>query len=248
LLTTGLDFKYQDIDSTLGPKHVAIIMDGNRRWAREHNLSVAEGHFQGAENLVSLCEKAPSLGIEIITAYSFSTENWNRPSKEVDCLMDLFVDFLTNKESFMIDKGVRLRHIGDVSQLPKKVQNKLQAVTHSTANNSKIQLVLAINYGGRNELLRAFKTMALDLEKGALTVNELSENHIAHYLDTSYLKDPDLLIRTSGEYRVSNFLLWQLSYAEMYFTKRYWPDFNSEELYKAVLEFQQRHRRLGGGQ
>jgi len=237
-----------ELDLKLGPKHVAIIMDGNRRWARKYDLSISEGHFKGAENLISICEEAPELGIEIITAYSFSTENWKRPSDEVAMLMQLFISFLDSQKEAMFSRGVCLHHIGEYNQLPKELQDKLQEVMEYTKNNSRLHLVLAINYGGRNEVVRAVKKIAASVNQGAISIEDITESSLDQCFDMPSFRDPDLLIRTSGEYRISNFLLWQLSYSEMYFTELYWPEFTTKELYNAVIVFQKRQRRLGGGE
>lgn len=235
------------LDQTRIPRHVAIAMDGNRRWAKKRFLPAVAGHWKGADALMRTVRAASSLGIKVLTVYSFSTENWNRSPDEVHELMHLFKVYLKRQRESMIKEGVRLGAIGDISRFPQEVQEVLQESKEATAGGDKIELVLALNYGGRDELKRAVVALVEDVEKGRISKNEVSESLIARYLDTAAWGDPDLLIRTSGEYRLSNFLLWQLSYAEVYFTQTLWPDFKPRDLLAAVLDYQQRSRRLGGG-
>jgi undecaprenyl diphosphate synthase len=225
------------------PKHVAIIMDGNRRWARQNNLLPMIGHWEGAAVLTQIVKSAAELGIKTITVFAFSTENWARPHPEIDALMKIFELYLVREKENMIRDSVRLDAIGKLSQLPPQVQLALEETKAATKHCDKINLVLALNYGGRDEIRRALAKI-LEMK---IAPEELTEELIGKQLDTSPWGDPELLIRTSGELRVSNFLLWQISYAEIYVTNVLWPDFSPQELFAAVLAFQRRGRRLGGG-
>jgi undecaprenyl diphosphate synthase len=228
------------------PDHIAIVMDGNRRWAKQKGYPPIYGHWKGAEVLTDICRFASKLGVKVLTVYAFSTENWSRPRKEIDQLMKLISFYLRKKRKSMIEESVRLETIGDLSRLPPFVQDQLNQVKEATAQGSKIKLVLALNYGSRDEITRAFVKMADDLERKKIVKEEISEELISRYLDTASLGDPSLFIRTSGEQRLSNFLLWQMSYTEVYITRVLWPDFKPQDLLDAVLEFQRRERRLGG--
>lgn len=228
------------------PRHVAIIMDGNRRWAKKQGLSPMVGHWKGAEALTRIVRAASEMGIKTLTVYAFSTENWSRSEEEVDALMHLFKVYLEKQRKPMIREGVRLEAIGDLQRLPPLVRRELDLSRACTAHCKKIDLVLAINYGGRDDIRRAFLAMVEDFEKGRLFKEQISEPLISQYLDTARWPDPDLLIRTSGEHRQSNFLLWQLSYSEFYYTDVLWPDFDEHEFLQAVRHIQQRERRIGG--
>jgi undecaprenyl diphosphate synthase len=228
------------------PNHVAIIMDGNRRWAKRQGLPAIMGHWKGADTLTRIVRSASELGIRTLTVYSFSTENWGRSSDEIDALMHLFRVYLERQREPMILEGVRLEAIGDHSRLPSFVLRELALSKSCTAHCKKIDLVLAINYGGRDDVRRAFCAMTEDLEKGLLSKDQITEQMISRYLDTATWPDPELLIRTSGERRQSNFLLWQLCYSEFYYTDVLWPDFDEHDLLQAVREYQLRRRRLGG--
>ncbi len=228
------------------PDHIAIIMDGNRRWSKKNNSPIFSGHWQGAETLIEIVQAASELGVKVLTVYAFSTENWARSENEVIDLLSLFEVYLKKKKKLMIEQGVKLSTIGDIKSLPKSLQKTIEEVQLSTQSCDKIELVLAINYGARNEMLRAVKKICSDIGNHKLSVEDLNEKIISSYLDTKTKKDPDLLIRTSGELRLSNFMLWQLSYTEVFVTDVLWPDFNKTELVRAILEYQKRHRRLGG--
>ncbi len=234
------------LDGSKIPSHIAIIMDGNRRWAKRQGLPAIMGHWKGADTLTKIVRSASELGIRTLTVYSFSTENWGRPSDEIDALMHLFKVYLERQREPMILEGVRLDAIGDHSRLPSFVLNELALSKSSTAHCKKIDLVLAINYGGRDDVRRAFCAMTEDLEKGLMSKDQVTEQMISRYLDTAAWPDPELLIRTSGERRQSNFLLWQLCYSEFYYTDVLWPDFDEQDLLQAVREYQLRRRRLGG--
>lgn len=224
------------------PKHIAIIMDGNRRWARQNDLPPMMGHWEGAETLTEVLRAASEIGIKTLTVYAFSTENWARPHDEVEDLMNIFELYLMRKKETMIRDGVRLDAIGDLSKLPPRVLNALNETKRATEQCARINLVLALNYGGRDEIRRAI----VKIVEEKISVDQITEQCIGSHLDTNSYGDPDLLIRTSGEMRVSNFLLWQISYAEIYSTDVLWPNFSSKELLQATLAFQNRSRRLGG--
>ncbi len=228
------------------PQHVAIIMDGNRRWALRQGLSPMVGHWRGAEVLTNIVDQAAALGIKVLTVYAFSTENWQRPSEEVAGLMQLFKLYLMGQKKQMIEKGVRLGTIGNLQGLPPDVRAVLEKTKEETASGERITLVLAINYGGRDDICRAVRLIAKECASGKYPPEEISEKMIAAHLDTAAWGDPDFLIRTSGEQRVSNFLLWQISYAEVYITEVLWPDFSDQAFLKALEEFQKRQRRSGG--
>lgn len=227
------------------PKHIAIIMDGNRRWAKNQGLLSMVGHWHGAEALTKIVESASSLGVKVLTVYAFSTENWNRSPDEVDSIMQLFRMYLIGQKDRMIREGVRLGTIGDLRRLPAAVKETLDDVKKATSAGDKLDLVLAINYGARDDIKRAFISIAHDCEQGRLQKEDITEALISRYLDTAPWGDPDLLIRTSGESRLSNFLLWQISYSEVYITDVLWPDFDELELIKAIAAYQKRVRRIG---
>lgn len=227
------------------PNHVVIIMDGNRRWAKREGLSPEMGHWKGAEQLDVIVRAAADLGIRTLTVYSFSTENWNRSNDEVEILMHLLERYLTNKREALVKEGIRLNAIGDTVRLPEGVKTALQESIQATNQGNRINLVLALNYGGRDELRRAFVRMGRAHDQGELDWEGVTEETIASYLDTAPWGDPELFIRPSGEFRVSNFLIWQISYSEMYVTDVLWPEFSPADLLHAVNEYQQRNRRYG---
>jgi undecaprenyl diphosphate synthase len=227
------------------PHHVAIIMDGNRRWAHLKGMPTAFGHWKGAETLTDVVKAASDLNIKVLTVYAFSTENWFRNQDEVDYLMELFETYLMGQKQFMIEMGVKLDAIGDLSRLPEKLLKVLLEVKEATRLGNKIELVLALSYGGRNEILRGIKAILQDYEVGKIDKQKLDEAVISGYLDTAKWPDPDLLIRTSGENRLSNFLLWQLCYTEVVITDVLWPDFEKKNLEDAVNEYRTRRRRRG---
>ncbi|WP_288202654.1 isoprenyl transferase [uncultured Porphyromonas sp.] len=227
------------IDKDRIPRHIAIIMDGNGRWAKQQGNKRTYGHERGVETVRTILKTANELGVKTLTLYTFSEENWKRPQEEVETLMRLLVTAVDNELEELKSNNIRLEVLGNMAELPKEPQEALQRAIHETATNTGCQVVLAINYSGRSELIHAAKQL---VKKGCTEIDEklFSENL---YLPT--LSDPDLLIRTGGEYRISNFLLWQLAYTELYFTPTFWPDFGKEELFKAILDFQQRERRFG---
>jgi len=237
-----------DSDSHINrvPEHVAIIMDGNGRWANARGLSRLEGHSKGVKSVLNTIEAAAELGVKYLTLYTFSTENWNRPESEVSGLMDLLVSSIEYYTPDMMKKGVKLKFIGDRLSLSDKVRKSMQQIEEQTASNSVVTVMPAVNYGSRLEILQAVKDIASKVSKDELNVEDINEEHFSASLYTAGIPDPDLLIRTSGEMRLSNFLLWQLSYAELYVTDIYWPDFTKEEFKSAVNSFCNRSRRFGG--
>lgn len=228
------------------PKHVAIIMDGNRRWAAKRGLPIIAGHWEGAKNLISIVEEAAQIGIKVLTVYSFSTENWSRPSEEVEGLMRVFETYLIEMRPSMLRDGVKLESIGNLEPFPESVKKAFYETQEATKHGNAITLVLALNYGGRDDLRRAMLKLMTDMEAGKIQKNTLTERMISRYLDTANFDDPELLIRTSGESRISNFLLWQISYSEVYVSDILWPDFTKQDFRFAIKEFQRRERRLGG--
>lgn len=228
------------------PRHIACIMDGNRRWAKRSGKFAIQGHLAGVTALSETVRAAAHLGVEALTVYGFSTENWRRARTEVGSLLRLIATCLDYYANQMAKWGVRFKAIGNREGLPAWLVSRLERVEERTANGKLITLVVAVNYGGRDDILRASARLAEDIACGKLDRRELSETVFSRYLDTADIGDPDLLVRTSGESRLSNFLLWQLSYAEIYFTETLWPDFGSKELLRAVQEYQARQRRLGG--
>ncbi len=227
------------------PEHVAIIMDGNGRWAELHGNDRIFGHRQGVEAVRSTVEGAGEAGVRFLTLYAFSTENWNRPKEEVDALMALLVNAIIQETDNLNGKNVRLAAIGDLESLPKDAQARLQEAIAKTSQNTGLCLVLALSYSGRWEILQAVRRIAEDIKKGKIDESLIDDHLFGSYLSTANIPDPELLIRTSGEYRVSNFLLWQIAYTEFYFTNKLWPDFRKEDLFEAILDFQRRERRFG---
>jgi undecaprenyl diphosphate synthase len=234
------------LDRSRIPKHIAIIPDGNRRWAKKRLSSAQEGHQEGADVLMDIVQAAQELDVRVITFYSFSTENWTRPPEEVQALMALFAAYLVGQKDEMVRTGIKLETIGNLCQLPPYLQKVIEETKQATAFCSGIRLVLALNYGGRDELCRAFQAMLDDYDRGRLKKEEVTERVVSQYLDSAAWEDPELLIRTSGELRISNFLLWQISYTEMHVAPVLWPDFRPHHLLDAILDYQKRERRWGG--
>ena len=227
------------------PRHVAIILDGNGRWAKAKGLPRTAGHTAGAKNVEVVCEEAYNMGIEYLTLYAFSTENWNRSKEEVTALMNLLNQYLKNCLKTAKKNNMRIRVIGDISRLDPSMQEKICLLEKESASYTGLNLTIAINYGSRDEIVRGIKRMYQDVEEHKLDADAISEDTVSKHLDTADLPDPDLMIRTSGEQRLSNYLLWQLAYAEFYFTPVAWPDFHGEELRKAVEAYENRDRRYG---
>ncbi|WP_018132527.1 isoprenyl transferase [Effusibacillus pohliae] len=228
------------------PYHVAVIMDGNGRWAKKRGLPRIAGHRAGMESVKSITRAADEIGIRILTLYAFSTENWKRPVQEVDFLMRLPQEFLLMELDTLIKKNVRLQILGDVSALPSHTRESVLEAVDKTASNTGMLLNIALNYGSRAELLAAIKQIAADVRSGSLTIDQINEEAVNSRLLTRGIPDPDLLIRTSGELRLSNFLLWQCAYTELWFTDVLWPDFTKEHFYEAIRAYQKRGRRFGG--
>lgn len=227
------------------PQHVAIILDGNGRWAKAKGMPRNYGHKAGAKNVETVCKAANELGIKYVTMYAFSTENWNRPDSEVEALMKLLESYLKNCIKTADKNNMRVRIIGDMRRLSEKFQNRIKELEEASKNNTGLNLTIAINYGSRDEMLRGIKKMIEDHDNGKLNLDDINEQVFSNYLDTADIPDPDLLIRTSGEQRLSNYLLWQLAYSEFYFTDVPWPDFHKEELVQAIEAYNNRDRRFG---
>ncbi len=227
------------------PRHVAIILDGNGRWARAKGMPRNYGHVQGAKNVETICEEAYRMGIQYLTVYAFSTENWNRPQDEVDALMKLLRNYMKTCLKTAEKNRMCVRVIGEKSRLDEDIRTRIEELEAATKENDGLHFTIAINYGGRDEMVRAMRRMAGELREGKLTEEQINEACISDHLDTAGLPEPDLLIRTCNEQRISNFLLWQLAYTEFYFTPVAWPDFTKEELIKAVEAYNHRDRRYG---
>ena len=233
----------QQLDNSRIPAHVAIIMDGNGRWAKAKGMPRTAGHVEGVATVKKITEEATRLGIKYLTLYTFSTENWNRPVEEIEALMNLI---LTNlEEEIFMKSNVRFRMIGEMERLPKSVQVRLNECIERTSTNTGMTMVIALSYSSRWEIARAAKLLANEVKDGKLRVEDVTEESISTHLTTDFMPDPDLLIRTGGELRISNYLLWQCAYSEFYFTDQYWPDFNEESLREAIADYQQRQRRFG---
>lgn len=238
--------QYKTIDFTKIPAHIAIIMDGNGRWAKRRGMPRVFGHRAGAETLRSIVKTASEIGVKVLTAYAFSTENWKRPAEEVNFLMNLLSEYLDSEIDELNQNGVVLRFIGKIEELAPALQEKMRHAVKRTENNSGLILNLAVNYGGRAELLQAVRAIVHDVTTGRLTENEITETTLEGHLYTAGLPDPDLLIRPSGDHRISNYLLWQLAYTEFWFTSINWPDFKPEHFIEAIRDYQNRERRFGG--
>ena len=227
------------------PNHVAIILDGNGRWAKSKGMPRNYGHAQGSKNVEIICEEAYKMGIQYLTVYAFSTENWNRPKEEVDALMKLLRNYMKTCLKTAEKNRMKVRVIGDKTRLDDDIRTRIEELEEASKNNDGLNFQIAINYGSRDEMVRAMRKMMKDCEAGKITSDEVTEEVFESYLDTHGIPDPDLLIRTSGELRLSNYLLWQLAYTEFYFTDVPWPDFTKEELEKAIMQYNNRDRRYG---
>lgn len=233
----------EQIDVDRIPQHIAIIMDGNGRWAKQRGYERTRGHQAGAETVHKIAEESARLGIKFLTLYTFSMENWNRPSEEVAALMQLLFDSI--EEETLMKNNISFRMIGDIAKLPVNVLERLNACIEHTRSNTGMCLVLALSYSSRWEISEAMRQIAIQIQKGELSAEQIDDSLISIHLNTNFMPDPDLLVRTGGEIRLSNYLLWQSAYTELYFCETYWPDFDSEELYKAICDFQNRERRYG---
>jgi len=237
---------YKDkIDLSRLPQHIAIIMDGNGRWAKEKGYPRVFGHKNGVKSVSVITEAATELGIKYLTLYVFSTENWGRPLEEVNALMELLVDSIEKETTRLMKNNIRLMTIGDLNRLPEKVRAKLVDCSRVTSGNTGLTLILALSYSSRWEIKNAIHNIAADVKKGKVNPEDISDELISSYMLTKDVPDPDLLIRPSGEIRLSNFLLWQIAYAELYFTEKHWPAFRKEEFYKSIVNYQKRDRRFG---
>ena len=239
-----MDYKSQ-IDKARMPRHVAIIMDGNGRWAKKQGLARMYGHKQGVETVHRITETAAEMGIQYLTLYTFSTENWNRPKEEVDALMTLLVDTIVKETPTLMKNNVRLLTIGDTNRLPEGAKRKFEQCMEETSGNTGLRLVIALSYSARWEITNAMQAAVQKAQAGELKAEDVNEELVSSLMTTAGMPDPDLLIRTSGELRISNFLLWQLAYSELYFTDCLWPEFTEEEFCKAIVDYQHRERRFG---
>lgn len=228
------------------PQHIAIILDGNGRWAKQHGMPRNFGHTQGAKNVETICREAWNLGVKYLTVYAFSTENWSRPKEEVDALMKLLRNYMKNCIKTAEKNHMRVRIIGDKSKLDADIQESIAKLEEASKNQDGLNFQIAINYGSRDEMLRGMQKMLEEYRENPFSIEELDEKKFESYLDTADIPDPDLMIRTSGEQRISNYLLWQLAYTELYFTDVPWPDFTKKELVKAIEDYNNRDRRYGG--
>lgn len=235
----------EHIDLAKLPRHIAIIMDGNGRWAKKHGKNRVFGHQSAVRSVRDVTEASAELGIGFLTLYAFSKENWGRPKVEVNALMSLLVNTIRKETKTLHDNDIRLQAIGDIGNLPSKAQKQLQEAIDMTANNTRMTLILALSYGAKWELLEAAKAIATDVKKGYIEPEDIDEQAFTRKLTTASFPDPELMIRTSGELRISNFMLWQLAYAELYFTDKLWPEFGKEDLYAAIVDYQRRERRFG---
>ena len=235
----------EHIDFNNLPRHIAVIMDGNGRWAKKKGAMRIFGHKNAVKAVKDITEGCGEIGIKYLTLYAFSTENWNRPKAEIDGLMELLVNTLKQEIKSLMENQVKLITIGETSNLPAECQKNLEWAIDQTKSNSGLTLILALSYSGRWEIIKAVKTLAAEIEQGKIKANEINEKLFENYLQTSGIPDPELLIRTSGELRVSNFLLWQIAYTELYITPTLWPDFRKDHLYEAIWSYQQRERRFG---
>jgi len=234
-----------NIDMQRLPSHIAIIMDGNGRWAKEKGEDRLYGHLHGVESVRNIVEAAAELGVKYLTLYAFSTENWDRPEYEVSGLMELLVDTIRNEVPTLNKNNIKLHVIGDTAMLPQEANHELTEALKETSSNTGLNLIMALSYSSRWEITNAVKLIAKDVKNNTINIDDISQEIIQQYLTTKNYPDPELMIRTSGEYRISNFLLYQLAYAELYFTNTLWPDFRKENLYSAILDFQGRQRRFG---
>lgn len=228
------------------PRHIAIIMDGNGRWAKSRDLPRRDGHRAGAESVEECLKACGDIGVEYLTLYAFSSENWKRPEAEVSALMGLLALFLREKLPLLMENGIRLKVIGEIDRLPDSNRKALLKTMEKTSGNDRLVLSVALSYGSREEIVRATKKLMVEAKEGKVSPEEVNPDMFANYLDTAGTPDPDLLIRTSGEFRISNFLLWQISYSEIHITDVFWPDFRRPNLEAAIADYQRRHRRYGG--
>lgn len=233
------------IDKSKIPDHIAIIMDGNGRWAKSRQMDRTEGHRKGVESVRTVMRAASKIGVKYLTLYTFSTENWNRPAAEVDALMELMVQAVANETAELVENGIVLKVIGNLERLPEKTRKALNECLEATSKGNSSTIILALSYSSKWEITEAVKKIAAEVKAGSLEPENIDEKAVSNHLETKCFPDPDILIRTGGECRISNFLLWQIAYAELYFTDELWPDFGEESLYQAIVAFQSRERRFG---
>lgn len=233
------------IDLSKLPSHIAVIMDGNGRWAKQRGRLRTFGHKQGVKSVRETAESAAEIGVKYLTLFAFSTENWKRPQSEVNALMKLLVKTINSEIKTLHDNNIKLMAIGDIQSLPERTRSELQEAINNTAHHTRMTMILALSYSARWEITQAAKEIGIQVAKGELNPEEINQQLVESFLTTSSIPDPELLIRTSGEHRISNFLLWQIAYSELYFTPKYWPDFRKEDLYEAIFNFQNRERRFG---
>ncbi len=241
-----VDIKNRNLEFNNMPQHIAIIMDGNGRWAKKRLLPRTMGHREGMKSIKRIVEACMELKIQVLTVFAFSTENWRRPQNEVSYLMDLLIEFLNKELQEMHENDIRIKILGDFSSLPKNCVDSIEHALQLTSENQKMTFNLAINYGGRTEILQAVKRLGQEISEGRINTSDISEEVFSSYLYTNTMPDPDLLIRTAGELRLSNFLLWQIAYTELWITDVTWPEFTKEHLLQAITEYQKRDRRFGG--
>lgn len=239
-----MNFKDQ-LDLLKLPKHIAIVMDGNGRWAKEKGKLRVFGHKHGVISVKDVIEGATEIGIQNVTLYAFSTENWNRPKLEVTAIMEILISTINRETKTLVDNNVKLNVIGNINALPEICQRELNQAMQKTAHNNRLTLTLALSYSARWDIANAAKNIAIAVKNGELNVNDINEEIFSSYLNTHNLPDPELMIRTSGEHRISNYLLWELAYAELYFTPKLWPDFRREDFFEAIYNYQKRERRFG---
>ncbi|WP_167956819.1 isoprenyl transferase [Anaerosporobacter faecicola] len=235
-----------DLEGLQIPEHIAIILDGNGRWAKKRMMPRNYGHVQGSKNVERICRAAYNMGVKYLTVYAFSTENWSRPEDEVETIMKLLNNYLKDCIKLTTKNNMKVRVIGNISRLDESMQKRIRELEEISASNTGLNLQVALNYGSRDEILRAMKRMMVDYDKKAISLDEIDETLFSEYLDTKDIPDPDLLIRTSGEQRLSNYLLWQMAYTEFYFTNVLWPDFSEKDLEDAVRYYNSKERRFGG--
>ncbi len=240
------DISIENILKDEVPNHIAIIMDGNGRWAEKRGLSRSNGHREGMERVIEIVKSSVNIGVKHLSLFAFSTENWKRPKKEISAIMNLLVVFIDRQLKRLVENDIKLNIMGDISELPEKSRKAVEIAVKKTNNNKKMILNIALNYGGQNEIVYSIKKIFKDIEKGIITIDEINEKKVYDYLYTKGQPDPDLLIRPSGELRISNFMIYQIAYTEFYFSDVLWPDFVEEEYYKAILDYQKRNRRFGG--
>jgi len=249
-MTKKINEKEQYLKELVGskplPKHIAIIMDGNGRWAKTRNLPRVEGHRAGIESVRASVEGCAELGVEYLTLFAFSTENWKRPKREISTLMSLLKLYIEKELRMLIKKNIKFSTIGRTYELQESVKKRLENAMEKTAHCTGLHFIVALNYSGRAEIVDTIKKLLIESQKSSFDIHKINEDYVSNYLYTANMPDPDLLIRTSGEFRISNFMLWQLAYSEIYITDVFWPDFDKKHLYQAILDFQKRERRYGG--